>query len=386
MALSDFRAFKAIFKRKDRLNVIIGFDTANCRVKIMEVADGALPKCKVGYYSADRDLFIRGKWAEILNRTLPVYSADSKREKAVGVHVVLPDCAIGRDEIVVPTLSRLKTEAALDCRMRELYTFYDDYKFKKRLVSSNRTNSVFGITMTEKQLLNGVYKALNANKMFVKNATYASAAALSCVFTLFPKTRKGNFLFLDIKDKSSLITICSDGAAVGVKDIPFGTNVLSGIKIVSDYRAEDGDCIADFCRTDKESVAQEPFSADSGEKFKEKQPKSSVKRAKKFLPATYRSEFCVPEDYMAENFRLFLKEALLVRQSVRQKPYCAPPEYVLVNLPEEYAFLTDEINDEQGGDMPFRLLQPPKGYYHVLREADLYGAVKGGAFSKTYNL
>ena len=62
------------------------------------------------------------------------------------------------------------------------------------------------------------------------------------------------------------------------------------------------------------------------------------------------------------------------------------PQYVLVNMPEEYAFVIDEINKEEDNGIPFRYFDPAKeNNVQLTSNLDLYGALFMSSFNKTHN-
>ena len=187
-----------IFSGKKQLNLIIGFDTINYNLKIMRVLSRDVHSVKVDFVSVNQDYFIRGEWEKILAEGLPEYMSKQSFDQSFAVHLVLPDGVIGADVFNVPTLKRAKMETALETSLKDLYFFYNDYKFNKAIVSSNKTNTTFEVIMASKSLLNRVYKSLNELKLYVKNATFAANATVNAALALRPKNKKQSFIMLDI--------------------------------------------------------------------------------------------------------------------------------------------------------------------------------------------
>ena len=501
MSVMDLSFIKSNVQKK-QLNLIIGFDTANYCLKIMRIVGNDHSTCKVDYIAVAPRYVTRGEWAEILADYLPDYIKEQNFDKAFAVHLVMPDKLIGSDVLTVPTLSKAKSEVALETQMSELYTFYRNYKFKKVLLSSNRTNSTYEVIMLNKDLLNSLYKALSANKLYVKSTTYSANAALNSVFALRPKTRKTSFLFLDISSESARITVCANGTTVGWVEIPFGLNVLARDKVVLEANVvfndianvavinateiakrkkmttiDDGDAIREAAITvneingeeipsettenalsaenaennadgaknnadaalnealneaekkadekvaktvgEEQTVTTDDFDDDDDDEYyaeeerggdsliesvlpqeetiddselslQERVTKAKVKtytRKIKKLPAfMMRPTPETPEGFIVENFRLFVKRALLVKMQNEQSGYMPVPQYVLVNMPEEYAFVIDEINKEEDNGIPFRYFDPAKeNNVQLTSNLDLYGALFISSFNKTHN-
>lgn len=564
----------SLLKGKKQLNLIIGFDTVQNYLKIMRIVGNQTDTCMVDYINVDKDLIVRGEWSQILTEYLPKYIEEQNFDKTFAVQLVLPDRVVGTDVLVVPTLSRSKMNEALQSQMAELYKFFPDYKFNTLPLSSNKTNSSFEIVMVNKDLLAKMYKALSvANKVYAKNVSYEASTALNAVFALRPKTRKTNFLFLDIKETSARLSICCNGTTVGWQEIPFGYNVLvkdkvlleanivyndianiavinateiakkkkmtvmeddensvieeaaitvneinadqipedkdfeayeeqlrnenaareqSNVQIVAEnadfkeekqtlnlqsadtssqnlqnndvvsqnaqektdgennivesnntesHNGESNEAGGSVATSDNNAVAEQQNaqstennqSAENNQvekttalnaggdavitvkaeelvnsdavknenlqaKPEEKQEIKEVKTEEKPKVKTYvrrtkrlpmfmmRPTPQTPEGFIAENFRLFVKRALLIKMQNEQTGTYPPPSYVLVNMPQKYAFVIDEINKETDNGLDFVFFNPEKeNNLHLTNNLELYGALFIANYNKSHN-
>lgn len=528
----------SVLKGKKQLNLIIGFDTVQNYLKVMRIVGNQIDTCMVDYINVDKDLIVRGEWSQILTEYLPKYIAEQNFDKTFAVQLVLPDRVVGTDVLVVPTLSRSKMNDALQSQMSELYKFFPDYKFNTLPLSSNKTNSSFEIIMVNKDLLAKIYKALAvANKVYAKNVSYEASTALNAVFALRPKTRKTNFLFLDIKETSARLSICCNGTTVGWQEIPFGYNVLvqdkvlleanivyndianiavinateiakkkkmtvmdddensvieeaaitvneinsdqipedkdfeayeeqvrnenaareqNNVQIVPENaqlnevvnknddlqngdaanqtlqpKAEEGaevaksdnnaaveqnDVVAENNQSEKttalnaggdaaitvnvenvstpDAVKNENAQAKSEVKQEAKEVKTEekpkvktyVRRTKRLPMFMMRPTPQTPEGFIAENFRLFVKRALLIKMQNEQTGTYPPPSYVLVNMPQKYAFVIDEINKETDNGLDFVFFNPEKeNNLHLTNNLELYGALFIANYNKNHN-
>ena len=225
-------ACRGMFGGNKQLNLIIGFDTLNYNLKIMRVIGRDSSSVKVDFIPVPEEHFTRGEWDKIITLGVTDYIKKQNFDKSFAVHLVLPDRVVATDVIIVPTLAKSKMLSGLEAQIKDLYFFYNDYKFNKSVVTANKTNTTFELLMVAKPLLNEVYKALGESKLYIKNSTYASNAAVNAVFALRPKNRKQSFIFLDIKsDHANLIAI-SNGVTVGWQNIRFGYNVFLNDKVM----------------------------------------------------------------------------------------------------------------------------------------------------------
>ena len=500
-----------IFPGRKQLNLIIGFDTINYNLKIMRVLSRDTHSVKVDFVSVNQDYFIRGEWEKILAEGLPEYMSKQSFDQSFAVHLVLPDGVIGADVFNVPTLQRAKMETALETSLKDLYFFYNDYKFNKAIVSSNKTNTTFEVIMASKSLLNRVYKSLNELKLYVKNATFAANATVNAALALRPKNKKQSFIMLDISPESARVIAVSGGQTVGWKQLKFGYNVLANEKVMIENNIVFNDIaqIAVINATEKakkkkmtEQVEEDEDDAaiieenalvvneidkhseeinkidnsdlanviDSAEAIRAEKDKNAVlsenanangavitensaenanttnnssadntsavnssagnaeaaatsteakpetaaqeekpeakpeakpevkpepvkvkayQRKIKKLPAYMQRP--VPETLegvRVENFRLFVKHVMLMKMQIEQGGIYTVPQYALVNMPKDYAYIIDETNKEDDDNgFEFRFFEPEKEDNVELSEhLDLFGALFMNQFNKNNNV
>lgn len=93
-----------------------------------------------------------------------------------------------------------------------------------------------------------------------------------------------------------------------------------------------------------------------------------------------------PEDregVVYENFRMFIKWALLYNKSLKAQEFMPALDCVLVNLPEEYGFVIDRANsEEEGNELPFELFRAEAGTGGYL---GMIGALYAGVYNKREN-
>lgn len=495
-----------IFPGRKQLNLIIGFDTINYNLKIMRVLSRDTHSVKVDFVSVNQDYFIRGEWEKILAEGLPEYMSKQSFDQSFAVHLVLPDGVIGADVFNVPTLQRAKMETALETSLKDLYFFYNDYKFNKAIVSSNKTNTTFEVIMASKSLLNRVYKALGELKLYVKNATFAANATVNAALALRPKNKKQSFIMLDISPESARVIAVSGGQTVGWKQLKFGYNVFAYEKVMiennivfndiaqiavinatekakkkkmTEQIEEDEDDAAIIeenalvvneidkhseeinkidnsdlanvidsaeairAEKDKNAVLSENTnangavitensaenanatnnssantsdngSAEAAATSTEAKPETAAQEEKpeakpeakpevkpepvkvkayqrkiKKLPAYMQRP--VPETIegvRVENFRLFVKHVMLMKMQIEQGGIYTVPQYALVNMPKDYAYIIDETNKEDDDNgFEFRFFEPEKEDNVELSEhLDLFGALFMSQFNKNNNV
>ena len=437
-----------------RLNLIVGVSTTDNCITIMRIIGSDLSTCKVDYIPVDKNLIVRGEWAEIFAEYLPEYIENQHFDKTFAVYLLLPDRLVSTDILTVPTLSASKTEETLQTQINELYTFAPNYKFNKLLLQSNKANTTYELIMLDKDLLNSICKSLSGVKLYVKNCTYAASGALNAVFALRPKTRKQSFLFLDIKAKSARISVCGNGTTIGWSEIPFGLNILSNETILNEQNvvfndvaniavlnatetakkkkktviqsaADDNAVIEEAAITVKEmssdGINEEDAPANTeatnasenadgetaranartapletenatitSDLISDDQDKSKTKKyTRKVAKLPKYMQYSQPQtadEFVVENFRAFVRRCLLIKRQNEQSDYLPVPTFVLVNMPEEYGYVIDEINKDGDNGIEFRFFDPAKEKNPALTSnLELYGAMFTGMYNKVNN-
>ena len=128
----------------------------------------------------------------------------------------------------------------------------------------------------------------------------------------------------------------------------------------------------------RERLMKEMLEARKKKVFARKMPK----RLPKFMLRPVPEE---PEGIMYENFRMFIKWALLYNAQLKRQEYLPKMECVAVNLPAEYAFLIDKANaEEEKSELPFEYLGD-LGNENVGGNLDLVGALYTGIYNKRQN-
>lgn len=94
-----------------------------------------------------------------------------------------------------------------------------------------------------------------------------------------------------------------------------------------------------------------------------------------------------PEEFIAENFRIFEKRILLLKKHCDYDSIMPTPEFVVINMPNEYAFIIDRLNEDEDNGIEFRSFDPQNEEAPVVKEnLELLGAMFAGTWNKQNNL
>ena len=265
------------------------------------------------------------------------------------VTVVLPDSAVLTDTVKVPTLKgNGQTQKALDVTFAGIYRNYQDLQVVANIIDQNKQYSTFAVTAVQKSIVSAIYAACSENKLLVDTLTYESCAAVGGAITLNPRMRSDSYLFLDIKDVYSHFAFVVNGYAVGYYKLPFGLEFLKSNKVAEERSLFDHSYAELVVINSHEKARSQNITVESDDEEIEEADDSSKSLFKKSSRSknTTRDADAIDEEIAYENFRVFIKWALLLLESNDNLTALGKPEYVCVNIPAELESVIEKANDQ----------------------------------------
>lgn len=405
------------------MKLLIGFDMQNSRIRLLLADKGAAAAQSASLRYTSR-LFSEEFFKEAA-RLLEEYFEGVPSARHLSAYVSLPSAAVGLETFSLPNLSRSRANVALDTELKNLYEgSLKNKKVNKFLLAQFKDHSVYGAVYFDKTLVARLYKLLTESKVLPRLTTYAGNAVLDSALGLSMRLRGKNFLFADVQQESTTVTLCSRGRTMGTALLPHGTNILRGDEVLSEYMITDHDAaeiavinareaaraktLTLSAQAAEESVQadaeEEDFSEEGGLKAVEEEggagspeggdkPGASKVKIYKKTPKRYpkfmtRETPQTEEGICYENFRILLKWFLLYARQADTAEYMAKPEFIVVHLPQQYSYLLDRANEEQrecGGLLlrPFAVAE--KLSAPVRENLDLYGCIFAKHFNRNHN-
>ena len=260
----------------------------------------------------------------------------------------------------------------------------------------------YTLTSIRKKLLAN-YKAplngLDVPKVF----TFSAAIKLKQRVCLQSRNRGRSFVFMDVKKHATRFIICARGKLVGFST-SIGYYILKPDQVMNESILYNHD-IAELAVLNAEEKAKrkeltllDSEVEEDNESFldqvlggggpdmpaeaptkndNKKAPKLLIKKTAKKLPKfMLRPEPETPEGKIYENFRILMKWALLLVKHNKGIGKGCDPEYILVNIPPQFAFVIDEANKEKKENgIEFRKFITDHINPKVSANLELYGAV-----------
>lgn len=366
--------------------IIIGNDVLNRYITILkmngtDVTTASFQRIPYKARPLDGDFF--EKMEEILTK----YYQDNKSEQNPIFYATLPNECFSIDLINIPTVKKERMSASLKVRLEASYKNIRDLEVKSQVIFSSKQFSTYEVIAIKKTLLTSYYGALAKSNMTTKKATYAANAALCGVFRLAPKNRNHSFIFVDIKKDNTFISFCNKGKTIGYYSLQYGYKVLESTKIVYENMLSNHDFaeITVLNAIEKAKSKQLTVLAETEENTEEKVEEYAGRKAPKKLPKFLQRPIPeTEEDLVYENFRIFMKWALLLNNDYKKKNEGLTFDYILFNFPSEFKYVIDKANSEMTEDkVEFRYLDVDNNVPVDVKESlELYGTIFMSQFNK----
>jgi hypothetical protein len=267
--------------------------------------------------------------------------------------VILPDQLFLLDMVSVPMIHRKAMQHSLSLAIESVYKNAEDLSLVTYAVQQNKQVATFGLAGARRDLLDQVRQTFADSGVAVTGITFASNAMVNGAFALNPKLKGDTFLLLDIKENYSRFAFVVRGCTMGYYDLPFGYEMLYKSRLAEedmlfDHRA--GELLVlnakERARAKQLTMEGEIPSGQTGEETTTSQGRDgTLRKVPRKLPKFMQRP--VPQsqdDYLYENFRIFIKWALDLIGNNRDIVSLDKLDTVYVNMPAEYSFLFDVVN------------------------------------------
>lgn len=324
--------------------------------------------------------------------------------KSAFVTVLLPDPLIATTSFNIPGVNKKNTANLFKVAVEGTYANFNELKMNNFTVKQNKQFSTIAVSLIRQKLVQDVYTACSGANMFASVLSYSSSGTACGAAALNGKLKNDTVILLDIREVDSAIIFVYKGVSLGCIDLPFGWSVLTQDKPVADNMLFNHD-VAELAvvnakekakakqltmmggsapaegegegsegegilATDQATpAARELGAAGAIKTLPKKTPRVLPKWMQRPVPETH-------EGVVYENFRIFVKYVLeFIRANARLTSIAAPAS-VLVNMPEEYDFLYDMVNEEEKENkIKFSSLGIRKEKPIITDHLDLYGGL-----------
>lgn len=357
------------------------------------------------------------KFTEIMKEFYTKYTPSS----AVNTSIILPNELVFINSTNFPGLKTKEFTTSINAYIQSSFPNFKNLSIDQFRTVSNKQFTNICFTGCLKGLIEGVKKCLDDSKFIAKNFSFAANSTICGLNNLNKKLNGKTYLFMDIKEHNVQYVLVCKGKVVGFMDLPIGYEWLRPDKELAEDVAlyhEESELLVVNAREKAKQKALSISSSNVNEVVDEEGqvdemdiysddddpnleqsfsnteanlenndnkpiviktlPKKTARRLPKFMLRE------VPEDdehKVFENFRIFQKWALDIIKNNPKITSLSPVEAIYVNIPKEYNYLFDIVNqEEEENKIKFTNAGVSNEKKDISENLNLYG----GCFVKDY--
>ncbi|MBQ8414374.1 MAG: hypothetical protein IJX58_03920 [Clostridia bacterium] len=418
------------------VGAVIGIDTDREIIHIYTRKTGNKNSISHAMYNYKAKPFT-SDFYEKLGAILAQYRQDNPKQNIQKASVVVSDIAVLTDTINIPVINKKAMDNSLTASINNLYGNSSELKFNRVYISQAKQIASYAISAMKKEMLVNLQKACGDQQINVTNVTFASSAATNAAISYNTKLKNASFVILDIKEEFSKVIFVVKGKTLGFYFLPFGYKILYKTRISpedllfdhgaaelavlnakekakaktltlaeDEAEAEATAAVADESAAvvveedddwleilpprpkleeeeDEELEAELMAEEESESEFISRGRKKAPRKLPKFM---LRPTPTNREDFMYENFRIFMKWTLELIASNPSIVNLGAPEAVYVNMPDEYFFLYEKANIEvEDNGVRFMPLLNSEKKDIVKKNLELYGGFYVNQYNKFNN-
>ena len=287
-----------------------------------------------------------------LDQALKSYQQKSRAMGTPKVSIVLPDHLFLMDTINVPTIGKKAMENAVEVGIGAIYKNKRDLHYRWFPLSQTKQFATFGLVGTRKEVLDKLQDICNANQVNLQIVSFAANAMACGAMTFNPKLRNGTGLVLDVQENACRFAFVNKGRVIGAYHLPFGTQMLSDTKVVSEDALFDHSSGEALVRIARDEAKVKTLTGLSGESIgvldsEEALASGSKKTIKKATKPRTREVPTEPRGFMYENFRIILKWTLNLLENNPTILAQGDIDAVYMNIDSQYNFIFDMLREEE---------------------------------------
>ena len=287
-----------------------------------------------------------------LDQALKSYQQKNRSMGAPKVAVVLPDHLFLMDTINVPTIGKKAMENAVEVGVGAIYKNKRDLHYRWFPLSQTKQFATFGLVGTRKELLDKLQDVCNANQVNLQVVSFAANAMACGAMTFNTKLRNGTGLVLDVQENACRFAFVNKGRVIGAYHLPFGTEMLSDAKLISEDTLFDHSSAELMVRTARDKAKAKSVTGLSGESVgvldgEEALAAGGKKIARKTAKLRTREMPTDAQGFIYENFRIILKWTLNLLENNPTILAQGDIDTVYMNIAPEYNFLFDMLGAEE---------------------------------------
>ena len=205
-------------------NIVIGLDTKLNQLKILRNFGSSHKKLTVEHLAYEPDLH-QNNLFDLLDSLLAYHLSQNPGHMLDGF-VVLPNHFVFTQLIELPLMPSSRLAAALNAEIARICPQNEDYASTVTQVSKTKTNVQFFVALVQQQVLDDCIKACKKNGINLRGISYSANCTINS-FNALSGAKLQDFMFLDVQEKQSVLSYCTQGKTTTFFTLPIGQNFLS---------------------------------------------------------------------------------------------------------------------------------------------------------------
>ena len=338
------------------------------------------------------------KFEEILTS----YHEKNPTEQPPKVAVVIPDKVILFDAINVPVIKKQAMTNSLTASLNSLYKNSNDLKFNNVLLGQNKQYATYCAVGIRKIILSKIKEACENSQYSLSAVTFNSNSVVNGASTFNPDLRTESSLVLDVKGNLTKIAYVVKGKVCGYYSLPFGYATLYKSRLAAEdllFEHASAELLVlnakERAKSRHLTTLEKSFVLDDNEDdevdneeglvetFTFDKKLGTKKVARKLPKSMLRESPKTREEFVFENFRLFMKWAqdVLIFNPILTD--IGETKTIYINMPREFDYLFEMANKEVE-NIEYKPLIPSDVYdEEVANNLELYGGFYCKQFNKT---
>lgn len=398
--------FDAILSKFEKpLNSVIYIDDENQSIHFYVVNEENKSDIKHDTETYKCGLFT-DEFFERFDEVLKSYREKNPDVQLQKAALVVPDRVILFDAINVPVIKKAMNNS-LNIAINSLYKNSDHIKFNNILLGQNKQYATFSVTGMRKELILKLKKVCEENEVNINGITFETNSIVNGAINYNVDLKNESSIVVDIKLNSTRMAYIVNGKVCGYYSLPFGHAILYKSRLAAEdliFDHSSGELLVlnakeraksrQLTTFEKSLVLESPEEEESNVNETNLNPeegnetftfnKSGLKKVARKLPKSMLREAPKSrEEFVYENFRIFMKWAqdLIIFNPLLTD--LGNPKSIYVNMPKEFDYLYEIANNES---LEQKLTYKPLIPEDVYEEENASKLVlSGGLYCKQYN-
>lgn len=297
---------------------------------------------------------------EELSGILSQYRQKFWQKPVSNVSLLLPDHLFLTDMITIPNMGKKAVENSLNLVIGTVYKNKEELTYNTFPLSQTKQTEIYGLVGARTELLKNFRDVCSRNSFNLQNITFVSNAMADGAMAINQKLRAATCLLLDIKEDVSRFVFLNKGRTLGTFSLPFGHKMLYNGKLAVEEQLFDYSGARRLVQSAMEKArsrqsdmaGEEEILFESDETLNEAGAmytgETGKNRGKRELPKLMsHKQSKGGKEFLYKNFRIFVKWALELIASNPKITALGEIDTVYVNVPAEFLFLFDVVNEEK---------------------------------------